>query len=61
VIAYKFNNYGGVDGIDFRTHCAPSITFELKADGQELQTFQVHLGEYGLHPTSVPFTVQRSE
>lgn len=58
-IAFRFNNFGGVDGLDFRTDCAPRITFELKADGRELPTAAVYLGHAGTNPTSVPFTVER--
>ena len=59
-IAFRLNNYGGVDGVDFRTHCASQITFQLKVDGHELETFQVHIGHDATNPTSVPFTVQRA-
>jgi hypothetical protein len=60
VVSFRFNNYGGVDGLDFHTHCAPRITFQLKADGQELETSHVFIGHDGSNPTSVPFVVERA-
>jgi hypothetical protein len=60
VLSFKFNNYGGVDGVDFKTGCAPSIRFGLKADGTELPTSRVEIGHAGTNPTSVPFVIERA-
>ena len=32
-IAFRFNNYGGIDGFDFTTHCAPALGFGFLSDG----------------------------
>ena len=33
-ITFLFKNYGHIDGVDFRTHCAPSISFAFQSDGK---------------------------
>ncbi len=58
---FRFVNYGHFDGVDFTTHCAPSLSFNLKGDGQELQTSEVRIGKEDSNPTSVPFVIQRAE
>ena len=58
-IAFRFNNYGGVDGLDFRTHCAEGVHFGLWADGQPLPAADVFMGQTGQHPAAVPFDVAR--
>ena len=35
VITFLFKNYGGIDGLDFLTTCAPSIRFSFQSDGVE--------------------------
>lgn len=60
VLSFRFVNYGGIDGIDFHTRCAPRITFNLRADGQELGTERVVIGHHDANPTSVPFTIERA-
>jgi len=58
-IAFHFNNYGGIDGFDFRTHCAEGIHFGLWADGTQLPASDVFQGQAGQHPATVPFDVRR--
>jgi hypothetical protein len=58
-IAYRFNNYGGIDGLNFRTHCADGIGFNLAADGQELNPTEVYIGQSNSNPSSVPFVIHR--
>ena len=33
-ITFRFENYGAIDGLNFRTLCAPSIAFTFLSDGQ---------------------------
>jgi hypothetical protein len=61
VITFRFNNYGGVDGLDFRTHCAEGIHFDFRGDGLSLPVSMVYVGHDGDHPASDPFTVWRTE
>jgi hypothetical protein len=56
---FRFNNYGGIDGLDFRTHCAPSIRFDLRADGAPVNPAEVIIGGGEDKPGSVPFAVRR--
>jgi len=58
-IAFRFNNYGGIDGFDFRTHCAEGIRFGLWADGAPLPAADVFMGHAGEHPATVPFGIAR--
>ena len=32
-ITFRFENHGAIDGLNFRTHCAPSIAFTFVSDG----------------------------
>lgn len=59
-LTFKFNNYGGVDGLDFRTSCAPRLHVELRADGNILPTENVFIGHGSTNPTSVPFVIERA-
>lgn len=56
---FRFNNYGGIDGFDFRTHCAPGIRFDLRADGAAVNPTEVIIGHGEHNPGSVPFAVRR--
>ncbi len=58
-IYFRFNNYGGIDGFDFRTHCAPSIRFDLRADGAQVNPTEVIIGHSQRNPANVPFAVRR--
>ncbi len=61
VIAFRFNNYGGIDGLDFRTHCAPAIHFDLRADGASVNPTEVVIGRGEHNPPAVPFTIRRDD
>lgn len=57
---FRFVNYGGIDGADFRTDCATSLTtHDLKVGDDKLPTSRVYLGATKAHPAHVPFTVRR--
>jgi hypothetical protein len=61
VLTFRFVNYGGIDGLDFRTHCAEGIHFDFRGDGQSLPTSMIYAGHDGDHPAADPFTVWRTE
>jgi hypothetical protein len=57
---FRFANYGGIDGADFRTDCATSLTAaNLKVGSDRLPTSRVYLGATKAHPAHIPFTVHR--
>ncbi|MHB1855506.1 MAG: hypothetical protein ACYCS2_10685 [Acidimicrobiales bacterium] len=59
-LTFAFNNYGGVDGVDFTTTCTPGLKVELKADGGRVQPRFIHLGANDTHPGSNPFLIRRA-
>jgi hypothetical protein len=59
-MAFSFHNYGRIDGIDFRTECAPRLSVGVRGDGNLLPTNRIFLGENEVHPASDPFTVVRA-
>jgi hypothetical protein len=61
VLSFRFVNYGGIDGLDFFTHCADAIHFDLRGDGHLLPTSMIYVGHDADHPGAAPFTVWRSE
>jgi len=58
-LTFDFNNYGGVDGVDFTTSCTPGLKVEFKADGGRVQTRFIHLGANDTHPGANPFLIRR--
>ena len=59
-ITFSFANHGAIDGLNFVTHCASSITFSFQSDGQPLPAASVTIGLGGTKPATDPFTVSRS-
>jgi hypothetical protein len=59
-VSFLFTNYGHVDGLDFMTHCAPSITFAFQSDGVTVPPHKITIGHNGLHPATDPFTISRT-
>jgi hypothetical protein len=59
VMTFRFVNYGGIDGIDFTTHCADALHINLKVDGHELPLDRVFVGHTSFHPPSMPFVIDR--
>ncbi len=57
---FKFNNYGGVDGFDFATHCAPALAFGFRADGHIVPTTRISVGATAFHPKHDPFVIRRT-
>jgi hypothetical protein len=58
-MSFVFNNYGGIDGVHFETHCATVIDFHLFIDGAPAGVGQVFVGGGSVHPLAMPFTIDR--
>jgi hypothetical protein len=58
-ISFFFKNYGAIDGIDFATHCAPSIRFALQSDGHTSPPSKIVIGHSATHPATDPFEITR--
>lgn len=58
-ITYRFANYGHVDGLDFVTACADSLSFLGKMSGEKLPVGRIWIGRTGAHPLQNPFTILR--
>jgi hypothetical protein len=59
-LGFRFFDYGHIDGVDFVTACATSLTVGgLRIDGRPLPADRVYLGRNRQHPAQVPFTLTR--
>jgi hypothetical protein len=58
-ISFLFTNYGHIDGLNFHTHCVPSITFAFQSDGVTVPPAKITIGHAGVHPKTDPFTITR--
>lgn len=59
-LVFAFANYGHIDGVNFHTDCAASITISnLNAGNARLTPDRVYLGATSAHPARIPFTVHR--
>ena len=58
-IRFRFNNYGGTDGFDFATHCAPFLALGFLSDGHVVPTARIAIGAGSRHPGSDPFLIVR--
>jgi len=59
-LAFRFNNYGGIDGFDFVTQCAPYLAFGFVSDGHVVPAKRISIGAAGLHPAHDPFVIRRT-
>jgi hypothetical protein len=59
-LRFRFNNYGGTDGFDFTTHCAPYLEFGFVTDGHVLSTAHISIGAAAHHPAQDPFVIRRT-
>ena len=55
---FSFVTYNGVDGIDFRVGCTPSLGFSLKAGGNLVSPSRIWLGADGTARAN-PFAIHR--
>ena len=58
-LTFLFKNYGGIDGVNFHTHCAPAIQFAFQSDGRTTKPSHIVIGRHNRHPKSNPFTITR--
>jgi hypothetical protein len=58
-LTFLFKNYGKIDGVNFHTHCAPSIQFAFQSDGKTTPTKRIVIGKHNRHPRNNPFTITR--
>lgn len=61
VLTFRFVDYGGIDGVNFTTHCADGLHVNFRVDGHELPAVRVFAGHTSYHPTSMPFVVRRQD
>jgi hypothetical protein len=59
-IAFKFNNYGYIDGFDFGAECSRTVQVVVRVGTAQATPAQVFLGKDRTNPTSVPFTIERA-
>ena len=59
VISFAFKNYGFIDGLNFYTRCAPSITFSFQSDGKPSPPHNIVIGHNSTRPETNPFIVSR--
>jgi hypothetical protein len=59
VISFAFKNYGFIDGLNFYTRCAPSITFSFQSDGKPSPPHNVVIGRKSTRPQMNPFIISR--
>jgi hypothetical protein len=60
VVAYRFTNYGGVDGIDFVVPCSSTVKFVVAMNGHRLPSDEILLGADNTHPSSNPFSISKA-
>jgi hypothetical protein len=58
-ITYRFVNYGGVDGFDFRASCSSRLAFTGRMAGLRLPDWRIRLGLHSRHPLENPFVIRR--
>jgi hypothetical protein len=59
-LGFRFHNYGRIDGFDFKTHCAPGLSFGFLSDGKVVPPRFISIGAAGRHPARDPFTIRRT-
>jgi hypothetical protein len=58
-LTFLFKNFGGIDGVNFHTHCAPAIQFAFQSDGNTTKPSHIVIGKHNRHPRNNPFTITR--
>ena len=58
-VTFFFKNYGCIDGLNFRTGCAPSMSFGFQSDGKTSPASRIVIGKGSTHPASNPFVINR--
>ena len=57
-LLFRFNNYGGIDGVDFNIENASAVWFEFESDGHVVPPTYMSIGPNGTHPARDPFLVK---
>ena len=58
-VAYRFTNYGGVDGIDFGALCGSTIKVTAVLDGHVVPASHIVIGAGNTHPSGQPVVIHR--
>jgi hypothetical protein len=58
-LSFRMVNVGHLDGLDFTAECSHAMRVNVRVNGHGASTRQVFLGAHRVHPTSVPFTIER--
>ena len=59
-ITFRFENHGAIDGLDFRTYCAPMIEFTFVGNGEVMPADSIKIGAGSVQPDSNPFRITRT-
>ena len=57
---FRFVNFGGVDGLNFKTRCSTTFVLTVKRNGVNVPADHVYVGASGQHPSSVPLTIDKA-
>ena len=57
---FRFVNFGGVDGLNFKTRCSTTFALTVKRNGVTVPADHVYVGASGQHPSSVPLTIDKA-
>jgi hypothetical protein len=60
-VTFRFENYGHIYGFDFRSRCAPSISFGFTRAGHRLPADRIFVGDHTTHPPTDPFRIVRTK
>lgn len=60
-LAFRFVNYGRIDGVDFTDACATTMRVGLTVDGSRLGVNHIYLGRHSARPVHDPFTISRRQ
>jgi hypothetical protein len=59
-VSFFFKNRGYIDGLNFYTQCAPSLSFGFQSDGKTSPSSRIVIGKDATHPPSNPFVISRA-
>ena len=59
-VTFLFKNFGWIDGLNFYTACAPSLSFGFQSDGKTSPASRIVIGKDATHPPSNPFVINRA-
>lgn len=58
-LSFRLTNIGHLDGVGFTAECSHALKVTARVNGKGASTTQVFLGAHRVHPTSVPFAIER--